>query len=251
MPETTKPTRKRAATPIDNTYGHLQPQAPDFERVVLGALMVDKDAFTVISEIIRPETFYEPRHEKIYRAIQNMNMQELPVDFMTVVEQLRKEGTLEEVGGPAYIVELSQLVASSAHIEYHARVLAQKFLARQLIQFAAQIETQAYDETIDVDELMQKAEGNLFELSQKNMKKDYQPIDPILKEADRILRKAYENTGGLTGVPTGYHKLDDYTAGWQASDLIIIAGRPAMGKTSFALSLAKNIACLSPSFRLR
>ena len=108
--------------------------------------MVDKDAFTVISEIIRPETFYEPRHEKIYRAIQNMNMQELPVDFMTVVEQLRKEGTLEEVGGPAYIVELSQLVASSAHIEYHARVLAQKFLARQLIQFAAQIETQAYDE---------------------------------------------------------------------------------------------------------
>ena len=164
MPETTKPTRKRAATPIDNTYGHLQPQAPDFERVVLGALMVDKDAFTVISEIIRPETFYEPRHEKIYRAIQNMNMQELPVDFMTVVEQLRKEGTLEEVGGPAYIVELSQLVASSAHIEYHARVLAQKFLARQLIQFAAQIETQAYDETIDVDELMQKAEGNLFEL---------------------------------------------------------------------------------------
>ena len=242
MPETTKPNRKRAATPIDNTYGHLQPQAPDFERVVLGALMVDKDAFTVISEIIRPETFYEPRHEKIYRAIQNMNMQELPVDFMTVVEQLRKEGTLEEVGGPAYIVELSQLVASSAHIEYHARVLAQKFLARQLIQFAAQIETQAYDETIDVDELMQKAEGNLFELSQKNMKKDYQHIDPILKEADRILRKAYENTGGLTGVPTGYHKLDDYTAGWQASDLIIIAGRPAMGKTSFALSLAKNIA---------
>lgn len=234
--------RRRQAVPIDNSYGHLQPQALDIERVVLGALMIDKDAFTVISEMVRPETFYEPRNQKIFHAIQTLNMAEQPVDIMTVTEQLRKEGTLEEVGGPAYIVELSSHVASSAHIEYHAHILAQKFLARQLISFASMIETEAFDETVDVDELMQKAEGNLFELSQKNMVQDYSHIDPILHEAHRILMKASQNKGGLTGVPSGYHKLDSITAGWQQSDLIIIAGRPAMGKTSFALSIVKNVA---------
>lgn len=234
--------RKRVAAPIDNSYGHLQPQALDIERVVLGALMIDKDAFTVISEIVRPETFYEPRNQKIYHAIQTLNMNEQPVDIMTVTEQLRKEGTLEDVGGPAYIVEMSSRVASSAHIEYHAHILAQKFLARQLISFASMIETEAFDETVDVDELMQKAEGQLFELSMKNMVQDYSHIEPILREAHRILMKASQNDGGLTGVPSGYHKLDDITAGWQPSDLVIIAGRPAMGKTSFALSIAKNIA---------
>lgn len=234
--------RRRQAAPIDTSYGHLQPQAPDIEKVVLGALMIDKDAFTVVSEIVRPETFYEPRHQKIFHAIRSLNIQEQPVDIMTVIEQLRKEGSLDDVGGPAYVVELSSSVASSAHIEYHSKILAQKFLARQLISFASKLETEAFDETVDVDELMQRAEGGLFELSQNNMKKDYSHIDPILMEAHKILLKASQNKGGLTGVPTGYNKLDEITSGWQASDLIIIAGRPAMGKTSFALSLAKNIA---------
>ena len=234
--------RRRQAAPIDTSYGHLQPQAPDIEKVVLGALMIDKDAFTVVSEIVRPETFYEPRHQKIFHAIRSLNIQEQPVDIMTVIEQLRKEGSLDDVGGPAYVVELSSRVASSAHIEYHSKILAQKFLARQLISFASKLETEAFDETVDVDELMQSAEGGLFELSQNNMKKDYSHIDPILMEAHKILLKASQNKGGLTGVPTGYNKLDEITSGWQASDLIIIAGRPAMGKTSFALSLAKNIA---------
>ena len=234
--------KSRAKTPIDNTYGHLQPQATDIERVVLGALMIDKDAFTVVSEIIRPETFYEPRNQKIYQAVQALNMDERPVDIMTVTEELKRQGTLEEVGGPAYIIDLSSHVASSAHIEYHARILAQKFLARQLISFASVIETKAFDETIDVDDLMQEAEGSLFELSQKNMRQDYTQIDPVVRQAVDILQKAAANSGGLTGVPTGYNKLDDMTSGWQPSDLVIIAGRPAMGKTSFALSLAKNIA---------
>ena len=234
-------TRKTAA-PIDNTYGHMPPQALDIERVVLGALMIDKDAFTVISEILHPETFYDGRHQKIYQAIQQLNFSEHPVDIMTVAEELRREGTLEEVGGPAYIIDLSSQVASSAHIEYHARILAQKFLARQLIHFASSIETEAFDETVDVDDLMQRAEGNLFELSQKNMAKDYSHIEPLLKEAYKILKAASANTGGMTGVPSGYNGLDNITSGWQASDLIIIAGRPAMGKTSFALSIAKNVA---------
>ena len=234
--------RKAAATPIDNTYGHMPPQALDVERAVLGALMVDKDAFTVVSELLQPETFYESRHQKIYSAIQALNVHEEPVDIMTVAQQLGKDGTLEEVGGPAYVVDLSAQVASSAHIEYHAKILKQKFLARQLIHFASVIENDAFDETVDVDDLMQRAETSLYELSQKNMVQDYQHIDPILQEAHRILMKASQNTGGLTGVPTGYHKLDDMTSGWQPSDLVIIAGRPAMGKTSFALSLLKNVA---------
>ena len=140
------------------------------------------------------------------------------------------------------MVELSSQVASSAHIEYHAAILAHKFLARQLISFASNIETKAFDESIDVENLMQEAEGALFELSQKNMRQDFTQIDPVIKQAIDILQKASANSGGMTGVPTGYTKLDEITSGWQPSDLIIIAGRPAMGKTSFALSLAKNIA---------
>lgn len=236
MPENKK-TRK-----VNNNSIHMQPQAVDIEKMVLGALMVDKDAFSVVSEILHPETFYEPRSQKIYKAIQTLSLNEDPVDIMTVVEELKREGTLDNIGGAGYILELSERVASSAHIEYHAKILAQKYLARQLISFASVIETKAFDETVDVDELMQEAEGSLFELSQKNMRQDYTQIDPVVKQAVEILQKAAANKGGLTGIPTGYAKLDDYTSGWQRSDLVIIAGRPAMGKTSFALSLAKNIA---------
>lgn len=236
MPENKK-TRK-----VNNNSIHMQPQAVDIEKMVFGALMVDKDAFSVVSEILHPETFYEPRSQKIYKAIQTLSLNEDPVDIMTVVEELKREGTLDDIGGAGYILELSERVASSAHIEYHAKILAQKYLARQLISFASVIETKAFDETVDVDELMQEAEGSLFELSQKNMRQDYTQIDPVVKQAVEILQKAAANKGGLTGIPTGYAKLDDYTSGWQRSDLVIIAGRPAMGKTSFALSLAKNIA---------
>ena len=233
---------KTSVRAFDKNYGHMQPQAVDIEKVVLGALMIDKDAFSMVSETLRPETFYEPRHQKIYNAIQALSVNENPVDIMTVVDELKREGTIDEVGGAPYIVELSSHVASSAHIEYHARILAQKFLARQLISYASIVETKAFDETVDVDELMQEAEGSLFELSQRNMKKDYTQIDPVITKAVQILQKASANAGGLTGVPTGFEGLDEKTSGWQASDLVIIAGRPAMGKTSFALSLAKNIA---------
>ncbi len=236
MPENKKPRK------VNNNSIHMQPQAVDIEKMVLGALMVDKDAFSIVSEILHPETFYEPRSQKIYKAIQTLSLNEDPVDIMTVVEELKREGTLDDIGGAGYILELSERVASSAHIEYHAKILAQKYLARQLISFASVIETKAFDETVDVDELMQEAEGSLFELSQKNMRQDYTQIDPVVKQAVEILQKAAANKGGLTGIPTGYAKLDDYTSGWQRSDFVIIAGRPAMGKTSFALSLAKNIA---------
>lgn len=242
MPEQNNQRRLRRTTQNDNTYAHVQPQARDIERAVLGALMIDKDAYTVVCEMLYPESFYEPRNQKVYQAIRDLELKEQPVDVWTVTEQLACQGDLEDVGGPAYVTELSSQVASSANIEYHARIVAQKFLARQLISYASFVETKAFDETIDIDDLMNEAEGALFELTQKNLKKDYTQIDPVIKNAIDVIQKAAANKDGLTGVPTGYHKLDDITSGWQSSDLIIIAGRPAMGKTSFALSMAKNIA---------
>ena len=242
MAEQTNNRRKKSNQPLDPSFGHLQPQATDIEKAVLGALMIDKDAYAIVCEILRPESFYEPRNQMVYTAIRDLSMEEKPVDMLTVADQLAKLGKLEQVGGPGYIAELSSGVATSANIEYHANIIAQKSLARQLISFASSIQTKAFDETIDVEDLMQEAEGSLFELSQHNMKKDYTAIDPVIAQAVKGIQDAAKNTDGLTGVSTGYFKLDDITSGWQASDLVIIAGRPAMGKTSFALSMAKNIA---------
>ena len=242
MAEQTNNRRRKAAQPLDPSLGHLQPQALEIEKAVLGALMIDKDAYAIVCEILRPESFYEPRNQMVYTAIRDLSMDEKPVDMLTVADQLAKSGKLEQVGGPGYIAELSSGVATSANIEYHANIIAQKSLARQLISFASAIQTKAFDETIDVEDLMQEAEGSLFELSQHNMKKDYTAIDPVIAQAVKGIQDAAKNTDGLSGVSTGYFKLDDITSGWQASDLVIIAGRPAMGKTSFALSMAKNIA---------
>ena len=228
---------------IDNTtYAHLQPQALEVERAVLGALMNDRDAYAVVCEILSPESFYEQRNQLVYSAIRDLSLAEKPVDVLTVTDELERQGSLDKVGGAIYIADLSNKVASSANIEYHARIIAHKFLARQLISFASDIETKAFDGSMDIDDLMQDAEGSLFELSRRNMKKDYTQIDPVISNAVEVIQKAAANKDGLTGVPTGYHKLDNITSGWQASDLVIIAGRPAMGKTSFALSMAKNIA---------
>ena len=243
MPDNRKKNNgKKGTSPIDPNFAHVQPQAVEIERVVLGALMVDSDAFSVVSELLKPETFYEPRHQKIYEAIRNMNMDERPVDIMTLNDELSKMGEIDKVGGVDYLMEISSQVASAAHVESHARILAEKYMQRQLIHFAGDIETKAYDSSVDVDELMQQAEGSLFQISQNNMKQDFTQVAPVVKNAVEILQRAASNKGGLTGIPTGYIGMDEITSGWQASDLVIIAGRPAMGKTSFALSIAKNVA---------
>ena len=223
---------------IDTSIGHVPPQDVEIEKALLGALLIDRDAFTVVSELISPETFWDPRHQKIYNAIQTLNIKELPVDYLTVMDELKREGTYEEVGAPAYIIGLTENVMSSAHIEHHASILRDKYMARELISFSSRVATNAFDEGQDIKDVMQGAEADLFVISQNNLKQ----IDPVLKQARDAIQKAAANTGGITGVPTGYRDLDHITAGWQRSDLIIIAGRPAMGKTSFALSLAKNIA---------
>ncbi len=233
---------RKPKAPQTDEYGHLQPQEPEFEKVVLGALMVERDAYSQVSEILSPDSFYEHRHQLIYEAIRRLNIEQKPVDILTVTEQLKSSGNLEEVGGPFYIAQLSGMVASSAHIEYHARIIAQKYLARELITYTSGIQTKAFDATQDVDELMQEAEGKLFELSQKNLKKDYTQIDPVIKDAYEMLQKAAARSDGLSGISSGFQQLDKMTSGWQNSDLVILAARPAMGKTAFALSMAKNIA---------
>ena len=243
MAETRKYTRSK---PVDvkkmDEYGHLQPQALEFETAVLGALMIEKDAYSLVSEILRPESFYEQRHQLIYAALTDLAIQQKPIDILTVTEQLRSKGDLDTVGGPVYIAELSSKVASSAHIVYHARIIAQKYLARELITFTSKIQSKAFDETQDVDDLMQEAEGKLFEISQQNMKKDYTQINPVIEEAYDMLQKASKRSDGLSGLSSGFHQLDKMTSGWQNSDLVIIAARPAMGKTAFVLSMAKNMA---------
>ncbi|EJW93485.1 replicative DNA helicase [gut metagenome] len=233
---------KKPKGPDMDEYGHLQPQELDFEKVVLGALMIEKDAYSQVSEILRPESFYDHRHQLIYEAIRQLNIEQKPVDILTVTAQLKKAGCLEEVGGPFYITQLSGMVVSSAHIEYHARVIAQKYTARELITYTSNIQNKAFDATQDIDELMQEAEGKLFELSQRNLKKDYTQIDPVIKDAYDMLQKAAARSDGLSGIASGFTELDKMTSGWQNSDLVILAARPAMGKTAFALSMAKNIA---------
>ena len=237
-----RPYYKKNKQEVTDNFGHLQPQAVELEQAVLGALMIEKDAYYQVSEILRPESFYDNRHKIIYEAIRRLNLEEKPVDILSVTEQLRSTNQLEEVGGPFYITQLSGMVASSAHIEYHARIIAQKATARALISYTSGIQTKAFDATTDIDELMQEAEGKLFELSQTNMKKDYTQIDPVIKEAYEMLQKAAARTDGMSGIPSGFHALDKMTSGWQNSDLVILAARPAMGKTAFALSMAKNIA---------
>ena len=222
--------------------GRLQPQARELEEAVLGALMLEKDAYSIVSEILKLECFYEKAHEKIYAAIVDLALSQRPVDMLTVTEQLKKRGELEDVGGPFYISQLTSKVASSAHIEYHARIIAQKYLARELISFTAMIQGKAFDETLDVEDLMQEAEGKLFEISQRNVKKDVTQINPVIKDAMEMLQKAALQKEGLSGLRTGFEGLDKMTSGWQNSDLIIIAARPAMGKTAFVLSMAKNMA---------
>ena len=227
-----------ATTPL----GRIQPQARELEEAVLGAIMLEKDGYSIVSDLLKPESFYEQAHSKIYAAIVDLAKFQRPIDMLTVTEQLRKRGELDEVGGPGYIAELTGKVGSAAHIEFHSRIVAQKHLARELITFSSGVQNKAFDETQDVDELMQEAEGKLFEISQRNVKKDVIHIYPIIKESIELMQKAATRESGLSGLESGFRELDKLTSGWQNSDLVIIAARPAMGKTAFVLSMAKNMA---------
>lgn len=229
-------------TPSFSELGKVQPQALDLEEAVLGALMLERNALNDTIEILEPESFYKDAHKRIYQAIKDLFNSTEPVDIMTVTSQLRKKGELELVGGAFYISNLTNRVASSAHVEYHARIIAQKYIQREVIRMCSDILKVAYDDTTDVFDLLNKAETDLFAIAQGNIKKNYQSMSSILKEAIEEIEKAAKNTGGISGVPTGFKELDKITSGWQKSDMIVLAARPGMGKTAFVLSMARNTA---------
>lgn len=223
-------------------YGKLPPQAIELEEAVLGAIMLEKHAVISIIDMLKPESFYKETHQKIYAAILDLSSNEKPIDILTVTEELRKREQLEEVGGPFYITQLTSRVASAAHIEYHARIIAQKFIQRELIRVSSEIQGRAFDDTIDVDDLLDFSESQLFEIAEGNIKKETAKINVLIKEAVHQIEEASKREDSLSGVPSGFTKLDRLTSGWQNSDLIIIAARPSMGKTAFVLSMARNIA---------
>ncbi len=223
-------------------YGKLPPQAVDLEEAVLGAIMLEKDAVLSVLDILKPESFYKDVHQKIYKAIVDLSMAEKAIDILTVTEELKKQNVLEEVGGPLYITQLTSKVASAAHLEFHARIIQQKYIQRELIRVSSDIQRKAFDETMDVDDLLDQAETDLFDIAEGNIKKETARINVLVKEAINQIEEAAKREDHLSGVPSGYTKLDRLTSGWQRSDLIIIAARPSMGKTAFALSMARNIA---------
>lgn len=227
---------------INAQYGKIPPQAVDVEEAVLGALMLERDAYVAIGDILQPECFYKEEHQKIFEVIRDLSMKEKPVDLLMVTQELRNRGILEEVGGPLYITQLTSRVASAAHIEFHARIIAQKYIQRELIRVSSEIQNKSYDDTLDVDDLIDYAESQIFKVSEGNIRKETVPIKPVLKEAIDLIQEASKRPDGLSGVPSGFAALDRITSGWQNTDLVIIAARPAMGKTAFVLSMARNIA---------
>jgi replicative DNA helicase len=227
---------------INAQYGKLPPQAIDVEEAVLGALMLERDAYVTVADIIDTPSFYKEEHQKIFDAIKYLSTHEKPVDLLMVTQQLKDQAVLDAVGGPLYITQLTNRVASAAHIEFHARIIAQKYIQRELIRVSSEIQTKSYDDNMDVDDLIDFSETALFKVAEGNIKKETMPIKPLLKEAALLIEQASKREDGLSGVPSGFTALDRITSGWQKTDLIIIAARPAMGKTAFVLSMARNMA---------
>lgn len=232
---------KPTTTPFPD-FGRVPPQSIDMEEAVLGAIMLEKEAVITILDILKTESFYKEAHQKIYGAILELSKKEHPVDLYTVTEELRATGQLDIVGGPVYLTQLTSKVVSAAHVEFHARIVAQKYIQRELIRVSSDIQGKAFDDTYDVNELLDYSENELFQIAEGNIKKEVAPINLVLKEAIHEIEEASRKEDALVGVPSGFTRLDRLTSGWQNSDLIIVAARPSMGKTAFALSMARNMA---------
>lgn len=237
-----KPVTRTKNTSLVNDLGKIPPQAVDLEQAVLGAMMLEKNAVTDTIDILKPASFYDPKHQYIYNAIRELFASTSPIDLLTVTNKLKQNGELEASGGAVYISQLTSRVASTAHIEYHARVISEKHIKRELIRMSSEVIRDAYDDTNDVFDVLNKAEGELFKIGENNMGKNVDLIQTIVKQAIEEIEKAALNPTGISGVPTGFYDLDKLTSGWQRSDMIVIAARPAMGKTAFVLSMARNSA---------
>ncbi|MBA4277094.1 replicative DNA helicase [Flavobacterium sp.] len=221
--------------------GKLPPQVLDLEEAVLGAMMIDKKGVDEVIDILQPDAFYKEAHKYIFEAIVQLFTETQPIDLLTVSAQLRKNAKLDLAGGDFYLIQLTQKISSSAHIEFHSRIILQKYIQRSLIRISTEIIEDSYDETTDVFDLLDKAESKLYEVTQGNIKRSSETAQSLVLQAKKRIEEISKQEG-LSGVETGFTNLDKLTSGWQPSDLIIIAARPAMGKTAFVLSMARNIA---------
>ncbi|AWU44719.1 replicative DNA helicase [Blattabacterium punctulatus] len=220
----------------------IPPQALDLEEAIIGSIMIDKKGLDEIIDILFPEVFYKKEHQEIFRSIQKLYHNSKPIDIYTVSNQLKEDRNLELIGNESYLIELTQKVISSAHIEYHSRIVQQKFILRRLIRISSDIIENCYDDSTDVFELLDKAESKLFEINQKYLReKTYENTQILIMKAIDKIKKVESNKEGLSGISSGFYKMDQITSGWQNSDLIIVASRPGMGKTSFMLSMVRNI----------
>jgi replicative DNA helicase len=226
----------------DVAGARVPPQATDVEMAVLGALLVEKEAIPKVIEALDENAFYKPTHQKIFQAMVALFEKSEPVDVVTVVEELRRRGTLEEIGGAHYVAELTQKVTSAANVEYHARIVLEKALMRSLILTASDVAARAFSETEDALDLLDQAEAKIFEISERRLKRTFTPIRKAITTAFGLLEGIHGKHGGVTGVPTGFVEMDNLTGGFQKSDLVIVAGRPSQGKTALALALARNAA---------
>ena len=242
-----KPTQQIQGYQIDKSTlihlerGKIPPQALDLEEVVLGAMMIDKKGVDEVVDLLSPESFYKEAHQHIFAAIIILFEKSDPIDLLTVSGQLKKEGKLEKVGGDFYLISLTQKVSSSAHIEFHARIILQKFIQRSLIKISSEIIEESYDESVDVFDLLDNAESKLYDITLGNVKKSTETAQDLVIQAKKKIEEI-ANKEGLSGVPSGFERVDKVTSGWQPSDLVIIASRPGMGKTALTLSMARNMA---------
>ena len=235
------PIKVDKTTIINLEKGKLPPQALDLEEAVLGAMMIDKKGVDEVIDILQSEAFYKDAHKHIFEAIFQLFTDSQPIDLLTVSSQLKKNAKLDLAGGDFYLIQLTQKVSSSAHIEFHSRIILQKYIQRSLIRISSEIIEESYDETTDVFDLLDKAESKLYEVTQGNIKRSSETAQSLVIQAKKRIEEI-ANKEGLSGIATGFEKLDKVTSGWQPSDLVIIAARPGMGKTAFVLSMARNIA---------
>ncbi len=241
-PGTISRVRKNTGNLQNMDLGKLPPQAIELEEAVLGAMMLEKDAVNDVIDVLSPTSFYKEAHQKIYAVIQELFQNSEPIDILTVTQGLKKKAELDFVGGSYYIAQLTNKIASAANVEFHARIISQKFIQRELIRISSETIKLAYDDTSDVFDLLDKAESDLFKVSEGNIRKNYDKMSSLIHQAVKKIEELSEQEEGLSGVPSGFAGVDKVTSGWQKSDMIILAARPGMGKTAFVLSMARNCA---------
>lgn len=234
--------KKKAASSEKNIFDIVPPQALEAEMAVLGSMLIDNECIGKVVEILNPDSFYRTAHQKIFSAAIALYEKNNPVDLITLSEELKRQNLLEELGGTYYLTTLAESVPSSANVEHHARIVLEKYLLRKLIEEAAGIAKDCYDAQEDVFHIIDRSEQRIFGLSEKRLRRTFQHIEPIMHKAFETIEKFHERKGTVTGIPTGYTKLDELTSGFQDGELIIVAGRPSMGKTAISLNIARNIA---------